>query len=370
MSWIITNILPFLIVLSILVFVHEWGHFYVARKNKVKVTDFSIGFGPELFGWTDKHQTRWKFSLIPLGGYVKMLGDADPTSAKQDEKLELTEEEKSQTLFSKTPLQRMAVAFAGPAVNIIFAIFILWAIIAIKGIPVIPAMIESVLENGIAQKAGLMAKDKVLKVDNNAINDQRDLIKAIRSSAGTDAVFEVQRGNNQVKITVPCYEMENGVKKPVKILGIKIGGEPSYIKHNPISAIAYSMHYCFTLSMDTIQALGMLITGKAGSDIGGIVSIGDMAAKSMQNGLASLMMFMAALSVSLGLFNLLPVPGLDGGHILLYGIEIVLGRPLPQKLQEYILTTGFFIIISVIVYVTWNDLMRYKVFQIVKGWFS
>ncbi|RZI45751.1 RIP metalloprotease RseP [Candidatus Finniella inopinata] len=369
-SWVIAKFLPFFVILTILVFIHEMGHFLVARRNGVKVTVFSIGFGPELFGWTDRHQTRWRFSLVPLGGYVKMLGDADPSSGRSADD-GLSEEEKTQTLHSKTPLQRMAVAVAGPAANMIFAVVALWALIAIKGVPFLEPVIGKVEPGMLAEKSGLMVGDKIVKVDDASIEDFHQLRHAITQSTGKDAVFQIERAGAQLTKTVSFYETDTATqeKKTIARLGIA-PGEPHYVRHNPLMAAFYGLSLCWDLTVETINSLSRLVTGKSGSgELGGILSIGDMAAQSTKNGISSVIWLMALLSINLGLINLLPIPVLDGGHILLAGLEMVRGKPLSVKAQEYIFLAGFLVVAAVMLYATWNDLLRYKVFHIIKSWF-
>ena len=371
MSWVIANFLPFVIILTILVFVHELGHFLVARRNGVKVTVFSIGFGPELFGWTDRQQTRWRFSLVPLGGYVKMLGDADPSSARSADNAHLTDEEKNQTLHSKTPLQQIAVAAAGPAANILFAIVALWALIVIKGVPFLPAVIHKIESGMLAEKSGLQLNDKILKVDDQVIEDFHQLRHAIGQSAGKDVAFEIERAGTIITKTVSFYEVDPATqeKKSIGRLGV-MPAEPIYTRHNPLMAVGYGLSLCWDLTVETFNGLVRLISGKSSShELGGILSIGDMAAQSTKNGLTSVIWLMALLSINLALINLLPIPVLDGGHILLSSLEMVRGKPLSAKAQEMIFLAGFLLVAGVMLFATWNDLLRYKVFQIIKSWF-
>ncbi len=371
MSWIIANFAPFLIILTVLVFVHEMGHFLVARRNGVKVTAFSIGFGPELFGWTDRHQTRWRFSLIPLGGYVKMLGDADPSSTRLDETLEISEAEKSQTLHYKTPLQRIAVAFAGPAANIIFAIILLSGMVMVKGMPHIEPVIAKVEPGMVAEQAGLLAGDKIIKANHHPITDFQSLRVVIQQSVGQDIELEIERHGTTLHKTISLYQIdpETQQKKPIQRLGI-MPGSPVHTFHNPAMSLVYGIMISWDLTVETFRSLAGLMTGKHSSnELGGILSIGEMAAQSTKNGLTSVIWLMALLSINLAFINLLPIPVLDGGHILLCMIEMLRGKPLSAKTQEYIFLVGFLIVASVMLFATWNDLLRYKVFQIIKSWF-
>ncbi len=355
MSWFISNIFPFLMVLSILVFVHEYGHFWVGRRNGVRVSTFSIGFGPELFGWTDKHETRWRVSLIPLGGYVKFFGDQDVSSTTVDRELEntLSNVQKATMLHNKTPLQRIAVAVAGPAANYLFAIVVLTLLIAIKGMPISSPIIGSITAHSFAERTGLHVKKF------------EDCVKALVELSGNETTITVDRNGTIVNLEAKLYTEENGQKTPIKKLGIGSSSELMYEKTSVLSAFGKSTHYCYALSVGMLKGLWKMATGSAGGDIGGLISIGDMASKSMQGGFSTLVFFMAMLSVNLGLINLLPVPVLDGGHILFCTLELVRGRALSEKLQERIFMGGLVFVLSLMVYSTGADIVRYKVLSFI-----
>lgn len=360
---ILSYALPFIIVLSILVFVHELGHFLVARRYGVKVDVFSIGFGPEIFGFTDRHQTRWKFSVIPLGGYVKMFGDTNAASATSPDQVQgLSEDEKKLTLQSKSPAQRIAVAFAGPLANYMLAFVLLCGLIIFKGVPKLTNEIGTIDAAFPAAKAGLQSGDKVLRVDGQSITRFEELVPLIRKSAGRDLKIDIERKGQRLHINIPMYDAQT--KKPIQQLGIR-PSEPVYERMSPLYAMAASVDLCWSLSAQTFKSLGMLFQKNGGENLGGILSIGDMAAKSVQSGWSSLIWFMAVLSINLGFINLLPVPVLDGGHILMHSIELIRGRPLSSKMQERIFTVGFCLVLSLMLYATWNDLKRYKVVSFV-----
>lgn len=363
MMWIVEYFIPFVLILTVLVFVHEWGHFWVARRKGVRVTTFSIGFGPELFGWTDKHQTRWRVSLIPLGGYVKFLGDADASSTTVSD-ADLKDEERGFTLHSKTPLQRMAVAVAGPAANFIFALVLLTTLISIKGVPVLPPTIGDVKPNMKAAQAGLMAGDKVIAVGEEKITDFTNLRKKIQPYVGKDLTLDIERDGKTLKKTIPLYEIDpkTSEHKPVGVLGI-VPGAPEYVKTNIFKAAYYSVVITWNLCVDTLRGIGLMITGQRGAgELGGILAIGDMASQSAKSGLFTIIEFMAILSINLGFINLFPIPVLDGGHILLCSIEYVRGKPLSEKIIERAFLFGFMIVIALMLFAMWNDLVRYDVF--------
>jgi regulator of sigma E protease len=361
--WIVNYLLPFLFVLSVLVFFHELGHFWVARRCGVKVETFSIGFGPEIFGFTDRHETRWRFSLIPLGGYVKMFGDANAASATTEtQQSHIKEEDRHLTLNAKTPLQRIAVAFAGPLANYILAFVLLCGLIIFKGIPRLSNEIGSVDPAFHAAKYGLQEGDKILSVNGKKTPYFEDLVPLIKENAGKELNIEIDHKGNIVKKTIPMYKIDQKTnkKEPVFQLGIR-PNEPYYEKMNPIYAVKTSLELCWSLSVQTFKGFAMLFQKNGSENLGGILSIGDMAGKSVQNGFSSMIWFMAVLSINLGFINLLPVPVVDGGHIFLNIIEIIRGRPIPPKAQERIFGIGFALVLMLMLSATWNDLKRYKV---------
>ena len=353
-------VIPFLIILTILVFVHELGHYLVARYNKVTVEVFSIGFGPELFGWNDRAGTRWKFSMIPLGGYVKMYGDADASSRPDSESLKkMSAEQKSNSLHSKRVGQRMAVSAAGPFANFLFAIVVLAGLFITKGEPVIPATVGAVAPGKIAEKAGLQAGDKILSLNDVSVKDFHEVRNLIISNKGKDIDVRYLRGSTEQTVHVKMVEVDAlGLEKPIGVMGIA-PSLPEYRKVNPLQAVSHAIEKTWITSIDTLIGIGQMITGQRSSDeLGGILSIGDMAGKSAKGGIAALFFFMAFLSINLGLINLLPIPVLDGGHLLFYGIEGIVGKPVPEKIQEYAFMVGLVIVLSIMLMSTWNDVTR------------
>lgn len=362
-------IIPFLIVLTILVFIHELGHYLVARWNGVKIETFSIGFGPEVFGFYDKAGTRWKFSLIPLGGYVKMYGDADASSKADTDSLnQMSKEERNLTLHSKPVGQRMAVVAAGPFANYLLAVIIMAFLFAIKGMPVIDSTASGIVDGSIAEKIGMKAGDRITKINDQQIATFNDLRKQLPEVAGKEVTIEIKRDQETLALKAKMVKTDaaNGEEKPIAQLGIR-PGQITYQPQPVLSAIGQAFATTYTMTVDTLAGLGQMITGKRSSDeMGGILAIGDMASQSAKSGLASLFWFMAILSINLGLINLLPIPVLDGGHLVFYTIEAIRGKPVSQRAQEIAFTIGFFIVIGVMLLSTWNDLTRYKVFSWIK----
>lgn len=351
---------PFLIVLTILVFVHELGHYLVARYNKVKIEVFSIGFGPELFGWHDKAGTRWKLSMIPLGGYVRMYGDADASSRPDTDSLKkMSVEEKSESLHSKPVSQRMAVSAAGPFANFLFAIIILSGLFMIKGEPFMPASVGGVVPGKIAEKAGLREGDQIISLNSVAAKDFHHLRDLIISNKGQEVEVHFIRDGVQQTTHVKMVETDaTGQEKPVGVMGIA-PPLPEYLKVNPFQAVTHAIEKTWMTGVDALTGIGQMITGKRSSEeLGGILSIGDMAGKSAKGGVAALFFFMAFLSINLGLINLLPIPVLDGGHLLFYAIEGIRGKPVPEKIQEYAFMAGLALVLGIMLMSTWNDVVR------------
>lgn len=365
-------IIPFIIVLTIVVFIHELGHYLVARYNGVKVEVFSIGIGPELFGWNDRMGTRWKVSIVPLGGYIKMYGDADESSRPDHDTLRaMDEDQHNQTLQGKTVLQRIAIVAAGPAANYLLAITIMIGLFAANGQPVMQATIVELIEGSIAQQSGFKVRDKIVRINETPITDFQQLVKTLPQISGKDAKFTVQRKNESTaaveEITLQASMIKIDPKTGEKMATHQLGfrpGDLDYVHHSFFSSISTAFSMAWKISGDLLNSLGQIITGKKSSgELGGILSIGDMAGQSMSNGFSSLLWFIAMLSINLGLINLLPVPILDGGHILFYTIEGLWGKPVPEKAQEYAFFVGLFLVGGLMLISTWNDLMRYKIFS-------
>ncbi len=339
------NILPFLIILTILVFVHELGHYVVARKNGVKVEVFSIGFGKELFGFTDKNRTRWKFSLIPLGGYVKMHGDFDEASTKKDESSDIIPE---QSFHDKTISQRSMILFAGPAANFIFSFFLLIFININFGISIDKPIISYVEENKPAYTAGLKSGDIILEIDGNKIEKFSEIKRFIK-----------MKNNNSINLSYirngKVYDVD--VKVVDNLIGVR--GTIENKKLNVIDSFKESFFQLFFFTKATLVGVYEIITGTRGTDeLGGPIRIAELSGDFWSKGLHSTLWFMMIISLNLGLINLFPIPMLDGGHLLLNLIEFINGKPLKKKYLEIAHTFGFFVLISLMIFVTYNDILR------------
>lgn len=355
-------IIPFILALTIIVFVHELGHFLIARYHGVHVTTFSIGYGKELFGWTDRKGTRWRFSMIPLGGYVMMLGDADATSVRAD-LTQVEQERLHQTLPSKTPWQRLMVASGGPLMNVVFTLAVFILVGLWKGIPDMEPRIQSVVESSVASKGGLTAGDLITGINNEKIHTVTDMKKLLKRYKGQDITLHYRRNNQELSSPLALYNLESDGKKiPVEMLGVALQGELLFTKASFVEAIRYGGMYCYSSTVSILSGLSKAITGKKdGAKFGSILSIGDIANQSMAHGLISFLNFMAMLSFSLAIFNLLPIPVLDGGSIVLNLIEGIRGEPLSERLINIVYTIGIGIIAMIMLIAIWNDFVRYGV---------
>jgi regulator of sigma E protease len=354
---------PFIIVLSILVFFHELGHFLIARRAGVRVEVFSIGFGPEIFGFEDKHKTRWRFSAIPLGGYVRMFGDASAASTEDTKKMAgLTKEEKQYSLHAKHPSKKILVALGGPIANYILAIVVLTGLAFFKGLPSFSNIIGNVVKDMPAFTWGLQKNDQILSIGHTPIDHFTDIKKALSQESGKDTTLVFKRNDKEITKNIALYNVipQTGKKEAITKLGI-VPTAPVYKTLNFFDSLYTSLKLCTQLSYDTFQALGRIFKKSGTEELGGILSIADMAGKSSKEGLASSLWFLAILSINLGFINLLPVPLLDGGHVLLGVVEWIRGRPLSQKLQGPLFVIGAVVVFSLMILSNFNDVKRYLI---------
>ena len=365
------NIVPFVLVLSVLVFIHELGHYLVARWNQVKVDVFSIGFGTELVGWTDRAGTRWKVSLIPLGGYVKMASDLNAASQPDAKMIEaMTDEEKKGSLYHKTVWQRMAISVAGPAANYLFSIVVLGLLFIFSGqkVPSDQAKVGHVMPASAASLAGFQEGDLITAVNQQPVQTFIGMQKIIQANRGQEIVFDVQRNNHKVVLKATPQT----VKEQGRDVG-RIGIVPSMdqIKRSPVTAFYYAVVNIYQISVHTVQSLCKMITRQESTDgLSGPLGIAKLTGQYAQKGLVDLIGLAALLSINLGLINLFPIPMLDGGHLLFYFFEAILGRPVPEKIQEWGYRIGFFLVMILMIISSWNDLQKLKVFEFFKKFFN
>ena len=460
------SFLAFLVLLTVLVFVHEMGHFLVARYNGVRVEVFSIGFGPEIFGWNDRHGTRWKFSWIPLGGYVKMFGDADVASFGETDSRAMTAAERAESFHTKRLGQRAAIVFAGPAINYVFAVLV-WALLfGLVGETFTPAEISAVRPGSVAAAAGLKAGDVIVSVDGRDIERFEDVQQAVRLSPGVPLDIVVDRDGKRVSVRVTPepseirddfgnthrvgllgvshnveaivgsvapdtsaaraglevgdeilrvngqpvehfaalralvranagksidllvrrgdatltlqavpdpVEVENPETGAVETVGVLGVGPPAgdRRRHGPLGSVWRAVDETVVVTMSTFKAIGQMFAGtRTTEELGGPIRIAQMSGQMAQGGPYSFVWFMAFISLNLCIINLFPVPMLDGGHLLFYAIEGLRGRPLGQRAQEYGFRIGLALVLSLMLFVTWNDLVNLRVVDFLKNLMS
>lgn len=436
----------FVLVLSVLVFVHEFGHYYIARICGVRIESFSIGFGKELFGYTDKRGTRWKFSLVPLGGYVKMFGDVDPASAGHTTEVteggvarQHSEDERKVAFYSQSVGRRAAIVFAGPGINFLFAILVLWGLYTFYGQPSTPPMVAAIVADSAADKAGFLPHDEILSIDGKPIRRFEEVRRTVTLGLDIERVFQIKRGDKIIDIKVrPDRLVEedrfgfsssrgflgvvspgngidvtkivevNGVKtatpeeardvlaknmdkdivvtldrsekteqfkiQPIADKNLNIGKEDDkefnhlvisksdeevFYKLNPMEGLMVSIHETKNIIVDTLKAMGQMVTGtRSAKELGGIIRIGALAGDMAQNGIIALITFTALLSINLGLINLFPIPMLDGGHLVFYTIEALKGSPISEQIQEYAFRIGLAFLVGIMVFANVNDLLQ------------
>jgi regulator of sigma E protease len=377
MQDIILHTLPsFLLVLGIVVFVHEWGHYIVAKMCGVKIESFSLGFGPEICGFNDKSGTRWRFSLLPLGGYVKMFGDADPSSTPDAKVHTMSEAEKKQAFFHKSVAQRSAIVVAGPAINFLFTFVVFVGLFTIEGQPFTPPRIGEVVAESPAAAAGIQAGDTFLKINKVEVTRFEDIRREISTSRSEPMQVTLERGGSTVEATIvpKLAEMKDrfGAVHQVGQIGVKAeSGKMTYRKLEFVPAIGAAVSEMGNMVSTTIKAIGQIIVGTRGTEeLGGPLRIAEMSGKIGKEGIVPLIWFMAVISLSLGLFNLFPIPLLDGGHLFFYAIEAIKGSPVNDGIMELTSKVGFFLIISMMLFFTWNDLIQLKIVSYVMGMFS
>ena len=389
---IANNIFWFIIIISIIVFIHEFGHYYVAKKCGVKVETFAIGFGRELIGYTNKSGERWKICMIPFGGYVKMFGDRNEASAPDEEATaNFTEEEKKQSFVYKNVYQKIAIVAAGPASNFMLGIFLFTILFKINGYVTTSTVIESVVDKSPAMSSGVRSGDKILAIDDKEVKDFVDLQNIISPSYGRkinlticrdsqnfyQEIADFEEGcanlhknslnsdkiNNkleilQLSVTADKKEVKNifGDKQKIGIIGIipvntkseKIGVYDSFIKANQET---------YRFSILIVTSVKDLILGQRDfGELSGPIKIAQYSGKTASLGIVVIIWFMAVISINLGVINILPIPVLDGGHLLFYIFEAIFRRPFPKKLQEIGFRVGFVILISLTIFTTFNDI--------------
>ena len=363
---------PFLFTLTVLIFFHELGHFWIARLAKVRVEVFSVGFGAELFGWNDKAGTRWKIGVIPLGGYIKMFGQSDLPSDEDEDQPPLTDEEKAVSFQHKTLAQRTAIVAAGPIANFLLSVVLIAGLMATFGAARPYAGVGEIMPGSAAAEAGFEAGDRIISIDGEPVEWFSDLVRIVSVQPEILLKIKVRRGDDELVLTAtPKRHQQPGAEgKTVEIglLGVRYDPQQmNYERQNPLMAVWMGIQQTASLTEKTLSFLGQIISGRQGTEgIGGPLRIVQYAGITFQSGIENFILFMAVLSINLGLINLFPIPILDGGHLLFFAVEAIRGRPLGPQAQEYGFRFGLILVLILMVFVTWNDLVQLRVFEFIK----
>jgi regulator of sigma E protease len=364
---LIGYVVPFLFVLTIVVFFHELGHFLIARWAGVKVLTFSLGFGPELIGFNDRHGTRWKISAVPLGGYVKFFGDDSEASTPSSDALaNMTEEERDGSFHHKRVGPRAAIVAAGPIANFILAIVIFTFLFTFLGKPSTTARVDKIEAGSAAAAAGFQVGDVVTMIDSSVIGSFSDMQRIVAARAGEPLSFTIRRGDSSLQLqgTPELKEQKDafGNVHRLGVLGITRATSPGDVtteRVDPATALWLGVKETWFVIDRTLAYIGGVFTGREAADqVGGPLRIAQISGQVATIGFAALVQLAAVLSISIGLLNLFPVPLLDGGHLLFYAVEAVRGRPLSERAQEMGFRIGLGLVLMLMVFATYNDILH------------
>lgn len=362
---LIGTIVPFLFVLTVVVFVHEMGHYLVGRWCGIGVTAFSIGFGPEIAGFNDRRGTRWKLCAIPLGGYVKFVGDMNAVSQPDGSEIASMSDEERRVAFHTQPVwKRAATVFAGPLFNFILTIAVLAVLFSIYGKVVVEPAVAEVVPDSPAAAAGFLPGDRFVSVDGQRVESFADVQRLVSGRAGDAIVFVMLRDGKEIVLTATprVTEQTDALGNKIKIgtIGVVTNeqvGQPRTITFSPAGAFVESLSETVHIVERTGQFMKRFVAGREDKcQLGGPVKIADMAGRAAALGFVWLVQLVALLSVGIGILNLLPIPPLDGGHLLFYGIEAVIRRPVSERVMELVYRAGFTVVLAFMAFVFWNDL--------------
>ena len=360
----VRNVGAFLVVLGVLVFVHELGHYLAARWRGIHVEAFSIGFGKALLSWTDRLGTVWKLAWIPLGGYVKLHGQERPEDVDAATRAGWLE---GRTFHGKGVGSRAIVVAAGPIANFLLAAVLFSVLFGLSGRPISVPVIGEILPQSAASQAGLMAGDRVVTIDGQSVARFEDLQRIIAGAPDRSVTIDILRDGKPQSVDVHTGSREGALGRKMGLLGVK-GGAPEFEHLGPIAAVGAGIEQTWDVLVQTLGGLGQMLSGQRSADeLSGPLGIAQLSGQVASLGLASLVSFIAVLSVNLGLINLFPIPILDGGHLVLYALEAIRGRPVPAKIQELGFRAGFAVLAGLFVFATWNDLSHLGLFRWVKG---
>ncbi len=351
----------FAAVIGVLIFVHEFGHYAMGRLFGMKVETFSVGFGPEIFGWTDRRGTRWRLAAIPMGGYAKFAGDMNAASQPDPEAMRAVPAEQRSELFHFRPLwQRALVVAAGPGINFLFAILIFAAFFMTWGHQITPPVIGQLLPGTPAAEAGLRAGDRFVAIDGQRVDRFEDVVRIVTINPGTAMDVEIERDGQPLAMMVTPKTVLSrdrfGNEFRHGVLGVA-SGQLQVVREGPMSALRWAVVETWDVCRMMWDTIGQVVTGRRDvAELGGPVKIAQFSGQSASLGLPALISFVALISINLGFINLLPIPMLDGGHLFLYALEAVRRRPLNPRLQEWAFVSGFALLMSLMIFLTWNDL--------------
>ena len=360
-----TTIVPFLFVLTVVVFVHEMGHYLVGRWCGIGVREFSVGFGPELLGFNDRHGTRWKLSAVPLGGYVKFVGDMSVTSDPTSQEAQGLSDEERRTAFHLQPVwKRAATVFAGPAFNFLLTVAVFAVMFSIYGRMVSEPMVAEVRAGSPAEAAGFQPGDRFVSVDGQRVVTFADVQRLVSGRAGDPIVFVMARGEEEVSLTATpeLVEQTDALGNTIRlgVIGVvnnEAMGQPRHIAYGPAESVAEAVKETGYIIARTGQFLQRFAAGREDRcQLGGPVKIADMAGKAASLGFEWLVQLVAILSVGIGFLNLLPIPPLDGGHLVFYGVEAAMRRPVAERVMELFYRVGMVAVLGFMGFVFWNDI--------------
>lgn len=362
--WLLSYLVPFLVVLTVIVFVHEMGHYLVARWNGVAIQTFSIGFGRELIGWNDRQGTRWRISAIPLGGYVRFVGDMNAASVPDPDAAAKVDPALAPRLFvNKNVWQRIAIVAAGPLANVLLTFLILYALLLGYGRYTIPAEVGEVMPGSVAEAAGLMSGDEILAVDGYVVHGFSDLVRYVATSPERPIVMDLDRGGEKLTLTLTPQAVEQqdrfGNSQRIGQIGVRSNATEADVRlyrPGPAEAVGMTFEEIRFIIQRTAAFLGDFFVGRGDVEqLGGPVKVAKVSGEVATLGVVALINLMALLSLNIGIFNLLPVPMLDGGHLLYYLIEAVRGRPLSVRIQEIGFRFGFALVLALMIFTLFND---------------
>ncbi len=365
LHFILGYIVPFLLVLTLIVFVHEMGHYLAGRWSGIRILAFSVGFGPELLGYTDKHGTRWKVCAIPLGGYVKFFGDEDAASVPDYGRLEqYSAADRGRTFLGAKLWKRAVTVAAGPIANFILAIAIFAVLFSIYGKPVADPVVAEVKENSAAAQAGVMPGDLLVSIDGTPVTTFDDVRRYVSVRPEMPITIQIQRKGELLDLPMVPQRTEItdqfGNKMELGIIGILTNQETGNFRlqtFGPIEAVGQGVVESWHIVTGTFDYLANLVTGRMKADqLGGPIRVAQASGQMATIGVAAVLQLAAVLSVSIGLLNLMPVPVLDGGHLMFYAVEAVRGKPVGPGMQEIAFRIGFAMVLMLMVFATWNDI--------------